>query len=68
MKKSLTFIVAAFCLCAFVNKANAQFSGGDGSENSPYIIKTAQELAQLATFVNDGKPYFFSDNLSRIKN
>jgi len=30
----------------------AQFSGGDGTENNPYIIKTATELAQLATLVN----------------
>jgi len=30
----------------------AQFSGGDGSKGNPYIIKTATELAQLATLVN----------------
>ena len=30
----------------------AQFSGGDGSQNNPYIIKTAAELAQLATYIN----------------
>ena len=33
---------------------SAQFSGGDGSQNNPYIIKTAAELAQLATSVNAG--------------
>jgi len=34
--------------------ATAQFSGGDGTESTPYIITTASELAQLATYVNDG--------------
>ncbi|MCL2512168.1 MAG: T9SS type A sorting domain-containing protein [Bacteroidales bacterium] len=34
--------------------AHAQFSGGNGSADNPYIITTAQQLAQLATFVNDG--------------
>ena len=32
----------------------AQFSGGNGTENNPYIITTAAELAQLATYVNAG--------------
>jgi len=30
----------------------AQFSGGDGTENNPYIITTAEQLAQLASYVN----------------
>ena len=30
------------------------FSGGDGTYANPYIITTAAELAQLATFVNAG--------------
>jgi hypothetical protein len=29
-------------------KANAQFSGGNGTEGNPYIITTAAQLAQLA--------------------
>ena len=32
----------------------AQFSGGNGTEKNPYIITTAAELVQLATFVNTG--------------
>jgi len=32
----------------------AQFSGGSGVENDPYIITTPAELAQLATYVNEG--------------
>jgi len=34
--------------------ANAQFSGGTGTEDNPYIISTPAELAQLATYVNNG--------------
>jgi hypothetical protein len=52
--KKLTIFLAALCLCAFTNKATAQFSGGDGSENNPYIITTAAQLAELATYVNNG--------------
>ena len=32
----------------------AQFSGGNGTSASPYMISTAAELAQLATYVNAG--------------
>ena len=58
MKKNLKFRIAltimlALCMSAFTHKATAQFSGGDGSENNPYMITTAEQLAQLATFVND---------------
>jgi len=31
----------------------AQFSGGDGSEDDPYGIATPEQLAQLATLVNE---------------
>jgi hypothetical protein len=41
------------------NKATAQFSGGNGTENNPYIITTAQQLAQLATFVNAGNEAYY---------
>ena len=54
MKNLQLVIVAAVCFFAFTNKAFGQFSGGDGSENNPYIITTAEQLAQLATFVNNG--------------
>jgi len=47
-------IILTLCMSAFTHKATAQFSGGDGSENNPYIITTAEQLAQLATFVNTG--------------
>ena len=36
----------------------AQFSGGDGTEGNPYIITTATQLAQLATYVNEGNNDF----------
>ncbi|MDR2971922.1 MAG: hypothetical protein LBU83_08350, partial [Bacteroidales bacterium] len=54
MKKNLQIFLSALCLCAFTYKATAQFSGGNGSENNPYIITTAAQLAQLATLVNAG--------------
>ena len=36
---------------------SAQFSGGDGTSDSPYLITTAEELAQLATLVNEDNYY-----------
>lgn len=35
-----------------------KFSAGDGSEGSPFIIATAEELAYLAVSVNSGNNYF----------
>ena len=36
----------------------AQFAGGNGTSGSPYLISTAAQLAQLATYVNAGTaPY-----------
>ncbi len=32
-----------------------EFSGGDGSRETPYLIDTAQELALFASLVNNGK-------------
>jgi len=49
--KSLAAIVALFLVSL---SASAQFSGGNGTENNPYIITTPAQLAQLATLVNEG--------------
>ena len=54
MKLIHKFFLVALCFCAFTNKAMGQFSGGDGSESDPYIITTPEELAELATLVNEG--------------
>ena len=50
MKRLIVIFIVLLCSTA----AKAQFSGGNGTENNPYIITTAEELAQLATYVNDG--------------
>ena len=70
MKTFYSFLLTAVCFFAITNKAFGQFSGGDGSENNPYIITTAEQLAQLATFVNngnesyDGKFYKLGNDIS----
>jgi len=38
--------------------SSAQFAGGNGTEFEPYIIETAQQLAQLAAFTNQGNANF----------
>lgn len=47
-------LVICGVLFAAMPTVSAQFSGGDGTENSPYIITTAAQLTQLATYVNAG--------------
>jgi len=56
MKKLAGIFIVLFCL----TEANAQFSGENGTENNPYIITTAAELAQLATYVNAANEAFNS--------
>ena len=58
-KLSITLFFSLF-FCVFINSVFGQFSGGNGTENNPYIITTAAELAQLATYVNDGNEAFNS--------
>ena len=48
-----TIILVASIFIISPITTQAQFSGGDGNENSPYIITTAAQLAQLATYVNN---------------
>jgi len=56
LKHSTLIIIMALFFLPLIS--SAQFSGGDGSENDPYIISTAQQLAQLATYINAGTvPY-----------
>ena len=38
-------------------KPDGKFGGGDGTEAAPFLIATAQQLADLAYLVNDGKPF-----------
>ena len=51
--KSFILFLGFISLSIF-NSVSAQFSGGDGSVSTPYIITTAEQLAQLATYVNEG--------------
>jgi hypothetical protein len=54
MKKVRTFLVLLAISGLSISSVNAQFAGGNGSGDDPYQIATAAQLAQLATFVNDG--------------
>ena len=51
-KSSLIIVLKIIVLTLLPLTSFAQFSGGNGTENSPYIITTAGQLAQLATYVN----------------
>ena len=54
MKSTLKISVFCSVLLTVSLATFAQFSGGNGTENNPYMITTPAELAQLATYVNDG--------------
>ena len=62
------FILLAF-LGLSISSVNAQFPSGDGSSGDPYQIATGANLADLATFVNDGdvnynsKFYILTNNI-----
>ena len=51
--KTKNLLLGMFICCLSVN-IYAQFSGGNGTFGSPYIITTPAQLAQLATYVNEG--------------
>jgi len=53
MKKIQTILIV-FAFLGLSMNLQAQFSGGSGTENDPYVITTAAQLAQLATYVNAG--------------
>lgn len=56
--KKIRVCVLLFLLLIFTLPAMAQtYSGGNGTEKSPYLISTVADLQALATAVNDGKDY-----------
>ena len=56
MKRKLLF--ALFAVAAACFQANAQtFSGGTGTEASPYLISSKADMEALADAVNDGESY-----------
>ena len=55
-------LVLALCLTLIpvmstVSRAAGNFAGGDGSEGTPYLIETAEQLKKLAEDVNNGTDY-----------
>jgi hypothetical protein len=73
LKRKMFLLTAlAVCFLTGMNNANAQFSGGNGSSETPYIITSAQELALLAMYVNNNntaynnKYYKLNNNISLV--
>jgi hypothetical protein len=52
-KKNYKFSIVLTLLLAFNMTGFAQFSGGTGTPEDPYIISTVADLTQLATYVNN---------------
>ena len=60
MRKLTTLLVSLAFLGLSITNVNAQFAGGNGNPGTPYEIATAAQLAQLATYVNNGNTAYNS--------
>lgn len=51
MKKRFTkrIGIITLLLLGMINNVSAQFGGGDGSVNNPYVITTAEQLFNIRT-------------------
>lgn len=47
--KSIPLLYSLLALLFLVVPANAQYAGGSGSENNPYLIQTAEQLTHIGT-------------------
>lgn len=57
MKKSLISLAATLLCAANVSSASALELEGNGTENTPYLIKSTNDLDALAVSVNNGTSY-----------
>lgn len=56
--KSRLFFVVIFSLISFL-QIKAQFAGGDGSGQNPYLIETAQQLSDVRNYFSDSQEIHF---------
>ena len=54
--RQMVILLALFAV-VLPAQTESSFSGGDGTEASPYQISTVADLQQLATDINSGIPY-----------
>jgi hypothetical protein len=57
-KKAFTFWLVCIFLFTFAAVSSAQYSGGSGTEQDPYIIATAQDLIALGADANNYSSHF----------
>ena len=66
VKVFMTIVACIFCMQSVLAadswiypwwKPDGKFGGGDGTASAPYLITSAQQLADLAYLVNDGNTY-----------
>jgi hypothetical protein len=55
IKNKCILIAGLFCC---ISLAAQNYSGGNGTENSPYLISSKTDMESLATSVNNGYSYF----------
>ena len=83
MKKQLLSIICVLTLClgllpttvfaaspegVWTDNAASNFAGGTGTENDPYQIATAEQLAYLAVKANEGTLHSLGDYYILINN
>ncbi len=53
-----TVFLAALGVCLCSSKAHAKYGGGVGTENSPYLISTAEQLNEIGASPRDWRRHF----------
>jgi hypothetical protein len=56
-RRTIPFIVL-FALCFFCSPARAQYGGGSGTENNPYLIRTAEQMNAIGASPADWDKHF----------
>ncbi len=51
-------VLAALGSCVFPSQAHAQYDGGAGTQASPYLIRTAQQMNEIGTSPGDWSAHF----------
>ncbi len=60
MVSTLSGVPLTASAAVWSGKAASSFAGGNGSKNSPYIIKNGEQLARMRNFVNSTNSKYYS--------
>jgi hypothetical protein len=56
-RPTILFLIS-FAICLFCSAAQAQYDGGSGTENDPYLIRTAEQFIAIGATQSDWSKHF----------